>query len=107
MIGKVRHHIVRGSDLAVWQSGQGDRDLVFVHGFQNDHTAWRPLVERLDERRYRSTSFDLLGCGASGGVDSWDRCSIDEYGADLTALCDTLDLDGRSCSVTVSAPRPS
>lgn len=84
---------IRGADLAIWQSGKGDRDLVFVHGFQNDHTAWRTLVERLDEDRYRFTSFDLLGCGASGGADTWERCTIDQYGADLIGLCDRLDID--------------
>ncbi|MBO0835871.1 MAG: alpha/beta hydrolase [Actinobacteria bacterium] len=89
----MRRQRIRGADLAVWQSGTGDRDLVFVHGFQNDHTAWHPLVERLDKDRYRFTSFDLLGCGASGGAGGWERCTIDEYGADLTALCDVLDLD--------------
>lgn len=77
----------------MWQSGHGRRDLVFVHGFQNDHTAWSPLTERLDEDRYRYTSFDLLGCGASGGAETWQRCTIDEYAADLTALCDALDID--------------
>lgn len=89
----VRRQMIRGADLAVWQSGTGDRDLVFVHGFQNDHTAWRPLIERLDEGRYRFTSYDLLGCGASGAAGTWERCTIDEYAADLTALCDVLGLD--------------
>lgn len=89
----MQHQTLRGADVAVWQSGRGDRDLVFMHGFQNDHTGWRPLVERLDEDRYRFTSFDLLGCGASGGADTWERCTIEEYGADLTALCDLLDID--------------
>lgn len=84
---------MRGADLAVWQSGAGDRDLVFVHGFQNDHTSWHPLVERLDEGRYRYTSFDLVGCGASGRADTWERCTIKEYGADLTALCEALGID--------------
>jgi len=89
----MQRHVIRGADLAIWQTGKGDRDLVFIHGFQNDHTAWRPLIERLDENRYRFTSFDLLGCGASGSADSWKRCTIDEYGADLIALCDTLNID--------------
>jgi sigma-B regulation protein RsbQ len=89
----VRRHLIRGADLAVWQSGTGDRDLVFVHGFQNDHTAWYPLTERLGGDRYRFTSYDLVGCGASGGAGTWERCTIDEYGADLTALCDVLGLD--------------
>lgn len=89
----MRRHKVRGGDLAVWQSGRGDRDLVFVHGFQNDHAVWRPLTERLDEARYRFTSFDLLGCGVSDRPDTWQRCTIDEYGADLIALCDVLDIE--------------
>lgn len=89
----MQHHVIRSADLAIWQTGHGDRDLVFIHGFQNDHTAWRPLIERLDERRYRFTSFDLVGCGASGGADTWKRCTIDEYGADLTALCEVLDIE--------------
>lgn len=89
----MRRQAIRGTDLAVWRSGRGERDLVFVHGFQNDHTAWRPLVERLDEDRYRFTSFDLIGCGASASAETWERCTIDEYGADLIALCDALDID--------------
>jgi sigma-B regulation protein RsbQ len=93
MFGSMRRHIVRDAELAVWQSGRGDRDLVFVHGFQNDHAAWRPMVERLDADRYRCTSFDLVGCGASARAASWERCTIGEYGADLTALCDALGID--------------
>ncbi|HXW44022.1 MAG TPA: alpha/beta hydrolase [Streptosporangiaceae bacterium] len=89
----MRHQVIRGVDLAVWQSGRGDQDLVFVHGFQNDHSAWSPLVERLDEDRYRFTSFDLPGCGASADAPGWERCTIGEYAGDLTALCDALGLE--------------
>ena len=66
---------------------------MFVHGFQNDHSAWRPLIERLDRDRYRFTSFDLVGCGASSGADTWERCTIDEYSGDLVALCEALDIE--------------
>lgn len=89
----MQRHVIRGADLAVRQTGKGGRDLVFVHGFQNDHTTWRSLMERLDEDRYRFTSYDLVGCGASGRADTWERCTIDEYGADLIALCDRLGID--------------
>jgi sigma-B regulation protein RsbQ len=88
----MQRRAIRGAELAVWQSGSGNRNLVFVHGFQNDHSAWRPLIERLDANKYRFTAFDLAGCGDSENPDSPQRCSIDEYGADLAALCDTLDL---------------
>lgn len=50
-------------------------------------------MERLDEDRYRFTSYDLLGCGASGSAETWERCTIDEYGDDLIALCDALNID--------------
>jgi hypothetical protein len=68
----MQRHPVRGVELAVWRSGHGDRDLVFAHGFQNDHTVWRPLTERHDEDRYRFTAFGLAGCGASGNPGATD-----------------------------------
>lgn len=107
---RVHTYNVKQFAVRTWPSGALEEATVTscsFHGFQNDHTAWRPLVERLDEDRYRFTSFDLLGCGANGGADTWERCTIEECGADLTALCDVLDLIDRSCSVTVSAARLS
>lgn len=89
----MQRHVIRDTDLAVWQSGSGERDLVFVHGFQSDHAAWQPLIERLDADRYRFTSFDLVGCGHSANAESPQRCTIDEYASDLVALCDALTLD--------------
>jgi pimeloyl-ACP methyl ester carboxylesterase len=83
---------IRDAEIAVQQVGRGT-DLVLVHGFQNDHTAWEPFVHRLDLDRVRVTTFDLVGCGVSGGAASWERCTIDEYAADLVAICDELPLD--------------
>lgn len=88
----MRRCIVRGGEVAVWQSGTGPRDLVFVHGFQNDHSVWKPLIQRLSPDRYRFTSFDLPGCGSSAAAGSSQRCTIGEYAADLAALCDLLDI---------------
>lgn len=89
----MQRHTIRGADLAVRQSGDGDRNLVFVHGFQSDHTVWNPLIDRLDAGVYRFTTFDLAGCGASGNPESWQRCTIEEYAADLLALCDALGIE--------------
>ena len=82
---------VRGAAVAVRQVGRG-RDIVLLHGFQNDHTAWDPFVERLDLDAHRVTAFDFVGCGASGPGATWERCTITEYAADLMAVCDTLQL---------------
>lgn len=89
----MQRHTIRGIDLAVFQSGSGTRDLVFVHGFQSDHDSWQPLIDRLDADRYRFTTFDLAGCGDSANADASQRCTIDEYAADLIAVCGTLDLE--------------
>jgi pimeloyl-ACP methyl ester carboxylesterase len=83
---------VRDAELAVERAGTGT-DVVLVHGFQNDHTAWDPFVARLDLARYRVTRFDLVGCGASSTPASWERCTIEEDAADLVALCDALGID--------------
>ena len=91
MSDAVRTLPVRGVEIAVRQVGRGS-DLVLVHGFQNDHTAWDPYIERLDLDSYRVTAFDLVGCGASASVDDWERCTIAEYAEDLVAVCDALEI---------------
>ena len=79
---------IRDQELAVRQDGSGPEHFVLVHGFQNDASAWQPFVDRLDLDRFTVTRFDLAGCGASSGPDTWERCTIDEYAADLLAVCD-------------------
>ena len=75
----------------MYQAGIG-RDVIVVHGFQNDHSAWDPFVERLDLEQTRVTALDLVGCGSSSGATSWTRCTINEYAHDVIAVCDALDL---------------
>lgn len=83
---------LRGAEIAWSRAGTGDLDLVLVHGFQNDRSAWDPFVERLDPTRFRTTRFDLVGCGESSAPPAWQRCTIDEYAADVAAVCDKLGL---------------
>ena len=84
------HLAVRDAGIGFDQSGDGGTDLVLVHGFQNDRSAWDPFVERLDRDRFRITRFDLVGCGDSSAAKTWSRCTIDEYALDLSAVCDAL-----------------
>lgn len=35
---------VRGQEMAVERHGDGADNVVLLHGFQNDHRAWGPLV---------------------------------------------------------------
>jgi sigma-B regulation protein RsbQ len=84
---------LRGAEIAVETQGRGPHPLVLVHGFQNDRSAWRPLLERLDRARFTATSFDLVGCGQSSRPETPKRCSIAEYAGDLIALCDQLRIE--------------
>jgi sigma-B regulation protein RsbQ len=86
----MEHVAVRGAAIAFEQTGEGDLDLVLVHGFQNDHSSWDPFVGRLDGERVRTTRFDLVGCGASSEASDWRRCTIEEYALDLSGICDAL-----------------
>jgi pimeloyl-ACP methyl ester carboxylesterase len=89
--GDVRRLPIRGVEVAVRQVGRGT-EIVLLHGFQNDHTAWDPFIERLDLEAHRATAADLVGCGASAPGADWERCTIAEYAADLVAVCDALRL---------------
>jgi sigma-B regulation protein RsbQ len=83
---------LRDAEIAVYQAGSG-RDVIAVHGFQNDHSAWDPFVQRLDLEQTRVTALDLVGCGSSSAASAWTRCTIDEYARDLIAVCEALRLD--------------
>ncbi len=63
--------------------GAGARDVVFVHGFQNDHRAWEPLLGALDGRRHRFLRLDLPGCGASAPPADWRDSTIARLAAEL------------------------
>jgi sigma-B regulation protein RsbQ len=92
MVNSINMVTIRGEQIAFSQEGSGDVDLVLVHGFQNDRTAWRPFMDRVDGTRFRVVAFDLVGCGESSTPAEWTRCTIDEYAADLLTLCDELEL---------------
>jgi sigma-B regulation protein RsbQ len=93
MVGEVERLSIRESEYAVFTYGHGAYDIVLLHGFQNDHTVWQPLIDRLDPQHYRIVVPDLLGCGSSSGPTSWERCTIEEYAADVLALCQAFELD--------------
>ncbi|MDO6414902.1 alpha/beta hydrolase [Sphingomonas sp. BIUV-7] len=65
-------------------AGQGDRAMVFAHGFGCDQNMWR-LVAPAFEDGYRTILFDQVGSGAS----DLSAYSADRYG-DLQAYADDL-----------------
>jgi len=70
-------------------SGDHDVDVVLIHGFQNDHSAWGPLVPGLVRDDRRITAVDLPGCGDSAPPDRWERSTIGELALDLAEIVRT------------------
>lgn len=45
--------------------GNGDTNIVLIHGLASHSLAWQPFIDVLDKTKYRIRSFDLLGFGDS------------------------------------------
>ena len=95
------------------QSGDGDAQLVFVHGWCCDHSFWAPQLAHFS-KSCRVTTFDLRGCGESsqpkGGYD------IPSLASDVAWLCEALEIErpvvvghslGGMIGVELAAHRPS
>ncbi len=65
------------------QEGQGDTTLVFIHGWNIDHTYWNDIVPSVS-KNYRILSLDLAGHGDSGK----DRLhwTAESFGRDISAI---------------------
>lgn len=75
--------------------GDGDRPLVFAHGFGCDQNMWRFLVPQF-ESDFRVVCFDSLGMGGSdrSAYDPQRYWKLDDYAEDLLLVCRSLDLNG-------------
>ena len=55
-----------GNPVAGWSFGRaGDPAVLLVHGWEDDHLSWLPLIDRLLARGYRVVTLDLPGHGRS------------------------------------------
>jgi pimeloyl-ACP methyl ester carboxylesterase len=70
--------------------GEGDKTLVFVHGWSCDRSYWQDQVDEF-AKTYRVVTVDLGGHGQSG-LDREDW-TIPTFGADVAAVVDNLQLD--------------
>jgi sigma-B regulation protein RsbQ len=74
-------------------AGNGERAMVFAHGFGCDQNMWR-LVAPAFENRFRTVLFDQVGAGASDlSAYSTDRYDgLQAYADDLVEICRELGL---------------
>lgn len=86
-----------GGELGGWSCGEGPR-LVFVHGFTQTASSWKPIAELFVADGYESMVVDVPGHGASADVQVDLRRGADM----LTSLCGAAvyvgySLGGRLC----------
>lgn len=74
-------------------TGQGEKILLFGHGFGCDHRVWNNTIKEF-EGDYRVVTFDYVGSGNSDKTAySKERYStLDGYKQDLLEVCDALEL---------------
>lgn len=80
-----------GLEIAYRVIGEGDQDLVFVHGWMVSGAVYDDLLEKLDEKEYRLIVPDHRGTGGSSkDADSYD---LADYVSDVRAVVDDAGAD--------------
>ena len=88
--GSFRH---AGRRLAYSSYGEGPRVVVLLHGLLFSRYMHDALARALAERGHRVLTLDLLGHGESDRpTDMW-RYSMTEFGREVVALLDHLEID--------------
>ncbi|MEJ2005796.1 MAG: alpha/beta hydrolase [Cyclobacteriaceae bacterium] len=78
-----------GLNIYVEDRGKGDTTLLFIHGWNLDHTFWQYQID-VFRQKYRCVAPDLPGYGRSGsGRSAW---SMNSYGSDVRSIIDQLGL---------------
>ena len=82
-----------GAELAVWEEGPADAPvLIFLHGFPENHRAWRHQIAHLASR-YRCIAPDLRGYGASSKPQRVEDYALPRLVADVLEMADALGVD--------------
>jgi pimeloyl-ACP methyl ester carboxylesterase len=84
------HH--HGRRVAYRSYGSGDRVLVLTHGLLMDARMYTHLAPAIADRGYRVITVDMLGHGASDQPCEMTAYSMPQFGADVIALLDHLEL---------------
>lgn len=75
--------------------GEGQRAMVFAHGFGCDQNMWRYVTPAF-EQHYKIVIFDHVGCGKSdlGAYHHAKYSDLSGYAADLVEIGHALDING-------------
>ena len=82
-----------GHSLAYSDWGEGDRVLVLVHGLLMNRRMFDRLAPEMASRGNRVVTLDLLGHGRSDRPEDMRLYNMPDFGRQMAALCDHLELD--------------
>src|SRR4051794_37021898 len=82
----------QGRRLAYTVYGDGPRVCVLLHGLLLSQKMHRPLARALAARGNRVVTLDLLGHGRSDRPRDMTKYSMTQYGEEVVALLDHLDV---------------
>jgi pimeloyl-ACP methyl ester carboxylesterase len=82
----------RGRRIGYVEHGSGPRPIVLIHGLLMDSRMYARLAPTLAARGHRVITVDMLGHGASGQPHTMTEYSMPQFGRDVIALLDHLQL---------------
>jgi len=106
----------RGQRICYREFGTGPRVLVLTHGLLMDNRMYTGLAPKIAAGGHRLITLDMLGHGASNQPHDMTEYSMQQFGRDVIALLDHLDLPqavvggtslGANVSLEVAVRAPS
>jgi pimeloyl-ACP methyl ester carboxylesterase len=94
----------RWGPVASWRLGAGPATLL-VHGFEDDHSVWSPLIDRLVDHELSLIALDLPAHGASGGSwgMGWEAADAIRAVAEALSPVNSLVAHSFGCGAAVGA----
>jgi pimeloyl-ACP methyl ester carboxylesterase len=77
------------TDITFRRQGEGERAIVFVHGFLDDQHVWDDVIAALQTPGFERVQLDLAGCGARASATG--PFTYARYAADVGAVVDALE----------------
>ncbi|MBE2255078.1 MAG: alpha/beta hydrolase [Ignavibacteria bacterium] len=85
----MKEHNISG--LKVFDFGEGNETIIFIHAFPLCSAQWEPQVEFF-ENKYRVITYDIRGLGYSLYSDTYPLM-MEEHAKDLIEICSALKLE--------------
>ncbi len=107
-------YTVDGVGLNLFELGNGEKTLFFLHYFGGSSRTWRPIIEQL-AADYRCLALDLRGWGDSDAVPA-SACRVEDMAEDIRQIIAALGLSrytlvghsmgGKAAQALASDPPP-